>query len=445
MMNVDWGHSRGAVRPASALACVPPDPVFPQLQTFQDEHLARTRLCAAFGVQTEVESCEIFNVWYIPRKSFQVVYRLHGPQRAGHMAMFGVRFVPRLSVSEPRRAHHNMAYMPDWGALAWQFPDDPELTALPRLVRSADGLQVLSYLPGARCTIRGQVREFDQSVIGKLDRAGGADRTHQTLCRLWRAGAARFRIPRPLAADPEAGIRWEQAVDGQRVDRFLGQQSTTALLQPVVAAAADLHATDVAGLPEVSARDLVLRIQHKVLPRVAAALPDLAGAAEAWFAVLARQAAQLPQRPPSTLHGDLHTANVLVDEHGVIFVDLDSLAQGDAALDLALLGSRVLLLALQRGQQPADAAEAVAELPDVYATVGGVPIPHSTFAWYLSALLVGRQLRTAIRHRAPDLGALAPVLLSWAREILDRGHFTPAICDELITHNHHHEIKETRP
>lgn len=45
----------------------------------------------------------------------------------------------------------------------------------------------------------------------------------------------------------------------------------------------------------------------------------------------------------------------------------------------------------------------------------------------LAALLVGRQLKTCIRHCAPGLGDLAPVLLHCARETLERARFDEAI------------------
>jgi streptomycin 6-kinase len=421
LMNVDWGHARGA-SPG-----VHEDPAFPQLENFHDDRLVLGYLREAFGAQAEADGCEVFNVWYIPRKSLQVVYRLDGGP------LFGVRFLPKTGVARPTVGASSVAHLPNWGAIAWQFPLDPELAALPRLLPRPTGWTVLSYLPGERCAILHERRDRHAAVVAKLDRAGGVERTHRMLCRLWQ-GDHSFRMPRPLAADPDAGIRWEQAVEGRRFDGFPGDQSSLPLLRQVAAAAAGLHSAELHGLPEVSVPSVLRRIEHKVLPRIAAALPELWPATAAWFETLEKAATLLPARSLATVHGDLHTANVLLDRDGVILVDLDSLARGDPALDLALFGSRMLLLALRRGERLAETAEAVAELPDAYAAAGGVPIPEPTFAWYLSAQLVGRQVRTAIRHCAPDVARIAPPLLSWARETLESGRFTAALCAESPAH-----------
>ena len=63
----------------------------------------------------------------------------------------------------------------------------------------------------------------------------------------------------------------------------------------------------------------------------------------------------------------------------------------------------------------------------MYAAAGGQEIPDPVFAWYMAALLVGRQIKTCIRHCAPALGELALICLTYARETLERGRFEAAI------------------
>jgi aminoglycoside phosphotransferase (APT) family kinase protein len=127
-----------------------------------------------------------------------------------------------------------------------------------------------------------------------------------------------------------------------------------------------------------------------------------------------------------TLHGDLHTANVIVDDTGPVFIDLDSLAAGDPAYDIALLGSRLLLSALSRGDDIGQALTLIASLPDWYGEAGGTSISNRVYTWYIAALLLGRQVKTCIRHSAPSTSRIAPTLLEVARATLERGRIAAA-------------------
>jgi hypothetical protein len=163
------------------------------------------------------------------------------------------------------------------------------------------------------------------------------------------------------------------------------------------------------------------RIERKVLPRIRGALPAIAGECETFTGELARAAAHLPPPLPMTVHGDLHTGNILLDETGLVLIDLDSLARGEPAFDLALLGTRLLLLAMLGRWGLDDTAAVLAALPRVYRDAGGDAIPERVFAWYVAALLVGRQLKTSVNHLAPGMDRLATRLLACARAVLDAG------------------------
>jgi len=68
----------------------------------------------------------------------------------------------------------------------------------------------------------------------------------------------------------------------------------------------------------------------------------------------------------------------------------------------------------------------VARLPDWYADSGGMAVDGMVYAWYLAALLLGRQVKTCIRHSAPITGRIAPALLEVARATLERGRVVAA-------------------
>jgi hypothetical protein len=51
------------------------------------------------------------------------------------------------------------------------------------------------------------------------------------------------------------------------------------------------------------------------------------------------------------------------------------------------------------------------------------------FAWYMAAHLLGRQLRTCIRHWVPGVALLAPTLLDWAATTVARGRFDARVVE----------------
>jgi Ser/Thr protein kinase RdoA (MazF antagonist) len=150
--------------------------------------------------------------------------------------------------------------------------------------------------------------------------------------------------------------------------------------------------------------------------------------AEALVAELERAHGALPPEDAAGLiHGDFHIANLLAEGEHVVFLDLDSAGRGEAARDLAHFAGRLLLMALVRRESPGDAARAARELVAAYREAGGRPVADRDFAWYMSALLLGAQARTCIRHFAPGLHRLVPALLSMARRILAEGRFDPSL------------------
>jgi hypothetical protein len=377
-------------------------------------------------------SCAILNIWYIPGRALRAVYLLDDVTvvtvQFFRQGASGEAYRAALAVaSSPARVRH----LPDWDAVAWRFPEDPGLPALSDLLERTAALagasgqagtwRLLSYLPGERCAIRAQAGPGAPAVVGKLQRGPGAAASHERIRQLWDAPGRTFRIPRPLAADVAMGARWESFVAGRRLEDAIRVEAPGPLLASVAGALAALHLVAIGGLPAQGPPAILRRIERKTLTRVRIALPRLASPAEALFAELVAVAATLPARAPVTIHGDLHTANVIIDAGAPTFIDLDSLAAGDAAYDLALLGSRLILSALRVGGRAEAAIEAARELPALYVRAGGEPVPAPVYAWYLAALLLGRQLKTCLRNAAPQTEALAPILIDLARATLAGG------------------------
>ena len=437
MMNLEWGHQDHLAQPSIDTSD------FPQRAGIFDPEVVSGH--ARAGGLGDVTGCTVLNVWYIAGRKLSVVYRLTlsgRPPATYAFHFFRDSTSAQAYASSPSgRGLHLLA---SWNALAAEFPCDPGLPALatltdadavaahlPEPLRRAVGgcamqWTLLSYLPGERAAVRQAWPAAGLTVVGKLQPDAAA--SHRAMWDLWNAPGRRFGMPEPLAAASALPLRWERYVEGQRIEALLPGASAETLLAQVARGLVGLHASELPELPVRGHRDVLARLQHKVLRRIGVALPSLSERSARFADELARHAAALPNRTPHVVHGDLHTANLLLAGDQAVFIDLDSLALGDPAFDLALLGTRLILWDLNAGTAGAvidsggrGIPAAVAALPALYAAAGGDPIPERLYAWYVAALLVGRQLKTCIRHLAPGLPRLAPVLLAMAEGILADG------------------------
>lgn len=400
MSNIAWAYGSSAGLSSAG---------FPQIAECADGAVVRRRLAADLGV--DPGPCEVLNIWSVAGRSLRAAYRAGGATLAVEFLRVGqsaARYRAALGAAvEPAAVLH----LPGWGAVAWRFPEDPGgLRVADLLARGQDlsaepgEARLLSYLPGERCTVR------IGGVVGKIQRGAGLAESHARLRALWAMAGRRMGMPEPLAADPGLGARWERFALGRRLGDLPAGAIAGAMAE-LARGLAWLHATPLPDLTPQGPEQILRRIERKVLPRVRAALPDLAAEAAGLHAALA--AAPPPARS-ATIHGDLHSANVLIGAGGPVFIDLDSLAAGDPAYDLALLGGRLTLAAMLRGESP---PPWLAALPAIYAGAGGAPIPAPTFAWYMAALLLGRQLKACLRSLAPRSDRLTPALLGLAREV----------------------------
>lgn len=432
-MNVEWGHGRGA-------CAVVEDELLAGDPAFRDRadalHGARVRdaLAAAFpalrGARLEPDG-----VGYVPRRTLQVVYRARDLE--GHApVLVRVRFLPSTdSAPAPLATEaHAGAFLPRLRAVAWAFPDDPELPALREVVAgrwaaehlgAAGRWTPLSYLPGRRCALRHE-RPGGEVVVVRVQPPGDAAVNAARARAAWAAPSRRFRMAEPLGHDPATGAVWERFLAGERLDALLGGGRLAAAADGIVEAVVGLHALRLPDLPREGPGEL-LRRTAKVARKARAALPGLGPALDALERRLGAAAGLLREGPAVTLHGDLHTANLLVGAEGVAFIDLDRMSSGSPAADLALLGSRLLLVALHAGGRVEETARIVAALPERYARAGGHAIAAETFAWYVAAALVGRQVKTVVRHLAPGAARLAATLLGWAGRTLEQGAFDASV------------------
>lgn len=435
MMNLNWRHE---ARRHSTAGETPRGGREMRQECF-DMEAACAALCGLCPAPPR--SARLLNVWSTPPHRLLLIYELQ--IASGDSSIITVQ-VDDGAMPESAAG----TAVPAWRARAWRVPDDPaglplELlmdpaysaahlgtitsAVLPPVTGPACRATMLSYLPGKRVALRLPNPVGPGSVV--LKHQQGTARAHAAITALWAHPQRRFAMAQPLAVDAAGEVRWERFITGVRIETLAADQGWERTLRNFLPSLVALHQTSSQGLPVQKRADVLARLQGKVTRRVADALPQHLDALRR----LSEQLASWSFRPSdahATLHGDLHTGNLLATSATTFaFIDLDSLTLGEPGCDIALLGSRLLLLGLLGQADAGQVQRAAASLGHWYEQAGGAPGTARAYAWHLAALLPARQLKTCIRHAAPRLTALAPPLLTMAGRIVD----AKAVPDDLLT------------
>lgn len=426
-MNVDWGHERYAPEDVAL-------PGFPQSRWCLSATAARERFSEFPGIFGAISYCELVDINWHPAKRLDVCYRI-GER------VFTVRFLrPGESGHAYRKAldaSGSCLHLKDISAIAWEFPADSDLPGLGHVAegRHVPGFQpaepatgspvsatVLSYRRGNRCTMAFARHGGSHTIVGKMHRQAAA--AHQRIVMLQQRVSGAYSIPAPMAMDPRWPVRWESFVPGIRLEKAIAVDPEQALAG-LAAGLAALHRTRLPRLPRQTAGLTLNRMRAVALKRIGDAVPDLIPQCTAVLHALESPMLQRP-RQLATLHGDLHTGNVLFANAVPVFIDLDDVAAGDAAFDLGMLASRLILLAVLEPARAPAYVGMVAALPRLYVKSGGLQVSMRSYVWYTAALLVARQAKTCINHAAPLLRIRVETLLRIAGLIAGSGDVDPA-------------------
>jgi hypothetical protein len=312
------------------------------------------------------------------------------PTDGGPAALLYVRGYPERASAQPwaevvaaGRAG-GAIHLREHDLIVWKFPEDPSLPALRHLVdptrivallptRRVEALtappvtpdelhvDVVRYQPEASATLRCRVARPGQEPVAVYAKAVDADPTgighvHE---RLWDRSAelVDLRIAQPLGSDPTMRVLWTLGVPGPALGGRVEPGAAAAIARTVAA----LHGSGVS-VPHVVHAEECLTEGRKKASKLAAALPRC-GPAVAAIAPPASRFGSSGGAPRAVVHGDLHLDQFIDGPDGPVLVDLDSVAAGDAELDLAELVVDVVMRSL-----PLPAVQAfVLELLEAYA------------------------------------------------------------------------------
>ncbi|MGH2787835.1 MAG: phosphotransferase [Actinomycetota bacterium] len=307
---------------------------------------------------SSVRSCAPYYVKYKPERYCRVQYELEiidwdrgtTVRTTAHAALCpqarAQKLASRLRVTP---STPGIAYIPELSAIAQLWPGDlglPGLAeastsesmlsrfsqALPARVGTHLGrceIEVVRYKAGKRAVLKYRVDGTHAGyVFGKLRKDGG-----RSLLRVADAlSRAHIPTPEPLTWFPDLGMMVQAEGAGVRLSDLRGAAAYERWMPPVAEAVAQLHDTAIESLPRYSLKAQVEELMDAAIT-VGYLVPPLASQAATLARRLAPMLAAIDGRA-STVHGSFHDDQVLVDESGVTFVDMDQAMQADPLVDV---------------------------------------------------------------------------------------------------------------
>jgi hypothetical protein len=393
-----------------------------------DATRARARLereaRAHWGDSLEVTHCEVLHVWRkiharaaSAHKSFaRVSYRLGLHDRSD--GTFRQSLVHGLLSLDGREVRIDLRRFPEDPALPQLRPlanpavvlrNAPAAVAAHCRTDTAARIDVVSYRPGERCTLRvtgaGSQAAFAKTFCN--DAGAVLALRLQQLSRSAFAATPGLHWPELLAYDAANGTVWQAAVPDARpfVDgpprRSLARGDWHAL-GGVLAA---LHATPLAGLGQFDRRQRLFESDKKLAKLENAGLASAPAARAAWL----RCQSTLPQLAPMApvlLHGDLHLGQLARSGNRIALFDYDELLLGPPEQDLASL--RVSLEST--GAARAAVERAFVAMLAGYCGGGGRAPDHASLDWHYRLQQIDRAYRDYWRYDAAAAGRIGCAL-----------------------------------
>lgn len=413
---------------ASSTTDLSPDPVVASRDALLDASFCAD-LLATFTVDgATVDACVQRRVKYRIGESLRVVYDVSVGGRslvmsartfADSAAVYSA-IAPTAPIGSMQGVAHDAATSTVW----WTLPNDRRMRNLgtlldaPAHVREASGVDwsradLVEYAPERSATARvvdaaGRTTGYAKAYRDRdpLELTESYNRVEAAL-----AHVPGVRTPRVVGGSPADGIIVLEPMPGISWTE-LDVAEMHAAMSRFGAAIAHAH-----GLPTEHGRGPfgrypISRVRNSA-DLVATARPDLAAAAS-------RIRELLGDGPPVTgpsvsLHGDVHSNNVLFDGDVVAMIDFDQGGSGPAAADLGSLLSTLLAGKILHPERAVDGLGTA--FLDGYASVRELPDP-AELRWYTAAAFVAeRAIRAVNRVYRPTLAVL-PELLDLAADVL---------------------------
>lgn len=441
---------------------LPEDAVLPHLPVlFSTERM--TALLAAWLERSPGESivgrkvvgCDIERVKYRPARNCMVSYRLH-TTLAGKPAPEALRAT--VTTHSPGELEHRLeqacgamtpttptapAILGEISSLVVPFPLDRKLASLTELVSSPalatrafarqfgappnGGVtqQVASYFPGHSCTVRvvlsepaGRGDAAMPHVYGKVSYSEAGANALRGMVALTARQGALHHLGSAVALEYDAPrkILWQAGIAAPTLaDHTFSCHRDLLLWQRVGAATAQLHRSGVGGDARLTLPALCDSIERG-RDLVCGAHPAMARVTDSVAMRLLVGAVNIDAEPTATLHGDLHSHNVLVGDDRLYFIDLDRIGLGPALAELGSLIAERIASDCVLGR-PADLS-VIHALVSGYQQHGGMPLSCDQLDWHVAAALLRERAARAVTSLKPGRFESLPALIRTADNIL---------------------------
>lgn len=246
-----------------------------------------------------------------------------------------------------------------------------------------------AVLVGHRAEQRAVVRAgASHTKVMLPQRAVAAAVAARRAAALARAAGDPFAVAVPSTVDRTAGLLHLPSLPGTSLPgtSLAGRMASGGLraaTQAAGRATAALHAADAPAAASLHGAAQEVAVLERWLGLLAPHAPGLADRVRTHTPVVARGLLDVALAPAGPLHRDLHDGQILVDDHGAVgLLDLDTLATGEPALDVANLLVHLELATLGGRCAPDRASAAAAAFLDGY---GDPPPPPDRLAAYADA------------------------------------------------------------
>lgn len=317
-----------------------------------------------------------------------------------------------------------------------RFPDDealPQLQLLSDARRMAPliadmisgalhhvAVDVVSYRPGERCTLRYVLRtgHTRRTVFAKtFDDARGEllhERLH-SLAMFARQSKRAPSTPQPLAYDHATRTLWLHGVDGPTAADALATRSRAEVLEPCMQALSRLHDSALP-LLDRQGRNALLADTLKRAHKMFDAHADLRTRVEAALRVCTRELPRLPRQIGVPVHADAHAGQFILAAHGAVLVDLDEMTLGDAEQDVSSMAIDLYC----RATSAQDRARAAREVIETYVAIRPDGLHERLLQWHLCLQSITKAYRVfwkAHERRDPLVAQLLGCACEYARRL----------------------------
>ena len=405
-----------------------------------------------------IRHCQIERIKYKREKNCLVCYRLRveHPGECRMELLVSCRF---YEAGGSRERHlkalraplpetgitHALLHLPAVDCVAWIFPNDRKLFALPmlsdagmladvivpRIIPPQSGWRIgrvhverMHYLPEHSCCVRAEIcrahrqhGEHREVWYGKTYHDRQGQHAMQAMEQLWHGIArreGRLSVPRPVAYLAEFHMLWQTEVAGRPLLDLLHEKETFDMrMRHVGETLAALHhsALRLDAPPDVPSNIEQLRETQTLLQRLSPA------GGRRLAPLVERLIAMHPGLPPAaiaTLHGDLHLKNLLADGSRISLIDLDDVHLGDPLDDLGGLIASLLYLPVLDRLSTGRAEHAIRRILAAYQRATARPLDTTALRWHVSTMLITQRIKRGITRLKADRLALLPLLFALA-------------------------------